>query len=119
MKDDPELLATVHKVLYDARLSCEVIFSHGQFLDILPYRASKGKAIRYLKDKWSISPHNVMVAGDSGNDEDMLRGRTCGLIVGNYSKELEVLKGKPRIFFSRYHHAAGIIDGLKHYGFIC
>lgn len=118
MKDDPELLAQVHQHLAEAKLLCQVIFSHGQFLDILPYRASKGKAIKYLQYKWGISPQNVMVAGDSGNDEDMLRGRCCGLVVGNHSPELEGLKGKPSIYFSPKNYAAGIIDGLNHYGFL-
>ncbi|HDO30477.1 MAG TPA: hypothetical protein ENG79_05405, partial [Desulfobacteraceae bacterium] len=63
-------------------------------------------------------PQHIMVAGDSGNDEDMLRGQTCGLVVGNYSEELEKLKGKPKIFFSKNCYAAGIIDGLYHYRFI-
>ena len=118
MEDDPELLASVNQRLHDAKLRCQIIYSHGQFLDILPYRASKGRAIKYIKYKWNISPENVMVAGDSGNDEDMLRGRTCGLVVGNHSKELEKLKGQRRIFFSKRKYAGGIIDGLVHYKFL-
>jgi sucrose-phosphate synthase len=118
MQDDKELLNTVIRTLRDARLRCKVIYSHGQFLDILPYRAAKGKAISYIKYKWEIAPENVMVAGDSGNDEDMLRSRCCGLVVGNHSKELDHLKGKRRIFFSRHKYAGGIIDGLIHYKFL-
>ena len=118
MEDDPELLAAVHHQLQDAKLRCQVIYSHGQFLDILPYRASKGRAIKYLKYKWNIAPENVMVAGDSGNDVDMLRGRTCGLVVSNHSKELEKLKGQKRIFFSDKEYAGGIIDGLIYYKFL-
>jgi sucrose-phosphate synthase len=38
--------------------------------------------------------------------------------VGNHSDELNVLKGKPRIFFSEHAYAAGVIDGLVHYGFL-
>jgi sucrose-phosphate synthase len=118
MEDDSELLASVHHHLQEAKLRCQIIYSHGQFLDILPYRASKGRAIKYLKYKWNIAPEDVMVAGDSGNDEDMLRGRTCGLVVGNHSKELEKLKGQRRIFFSKRKYAGGIIDGLTHYKFL-
>ncbi|GBE12332.1 mannosylfructose-phosphate synthase [bacterium BMS3Bbin14] len=118
MREDSALLARVHQVLQEARLRCRVVFSHGQFLDILPYRASKGRAIKYLSYKYEFPPQHIMVAGDSGNDEDMLRGQTCGLVVGNYSEELEKLKGKPKIFFSKNCYAAGIIDGLYHYRFI-
>lgn len=118
LEDDQDLLARIHQKLYQDKLHCQIIYSHGQFLDILPYRASKGRAIKYLQYKWGISPQNVMVAGDSGNDEDMLRGRSCGLVVANHSPELEELKGKPRIYFSPQKYAAGILDGLNHYGFL-
>lgn len=118
LDDDPDLLAQVHQALKTARLQCNVIYSHGHFLDILPYRASKGKAIKYLMYKYQFQPENVMVAGDSGNDLDMLRGPACGLVVANHGQELERLRGKPRIRFSPDGYAAGIIDGLYHYGLV-
>ncbi len=118
MADDYDYLFWVFYMLEEAGLKCRVIYSHGQFLDIVPMRASKGKAIDYLIHKYEFSPLNVMVAGDSGNDEDMLSGRTRGLVVGNYSEELEKLKGRSNIYFSPQEYAAGIIDGLTHYGFI-
>ncbi len=111
-------LSQVYQNIEEQRIRCKIIYSHGQFLDILPLRASKGKAIDYLRYKYEFSPLNVMVAGDSGNDEDMLKGRARGLIVGNHSEELAKLKGKPNIYFSSDHYAAGIIDGLYHYGFL-
>jgi sucrose-phosphate synthase len=118
MEDNPELLARVHEVLQINKIRYHLVYSHGEFLDILPYRASKGKAIRYLSYKWNIPLADIMVCGDSGNDESMLRGDTNGLVVANYSKELEKLKGMRRIYFSNKAYAAGIIDGLRHYDFI-
>ena len=118
MADDYDYLFWVYYKIKEAGLRCRIIYSHGQFLDIVPARASKGKAIDYLRYKYEFSPLNVMVAGDSGNDEDMLSGKSCGLVVGNYSDELEKLKGRRNIYFSSQKYAAGIIDGLGHYGFI-
>lgn len=118
MEDNPEYLARVHQVLQERKLSYHLQFSNGQFLDILPFRASKGKAIRYLSYKWELPLKSIMVCGDSGNDEEMLRGDTCGVVVGNYSKELEHLRGLRRMFFSKKEYAAGIIDGIKHYRFL-
>ncbi|MBU0960205.1 MAG: HAD-IIB family hydrolase, partial [Proteobacteria bacterium] len=115
MADDYDYLFWVYYILQEAGLHCRIIYSHGQFLDIVPVRASKGKAIDYLCYKYEFSPLNVMVAGDSGNDEDMLSGKACGLVVGNYSQELEKLKGRQNIYFSLHNYAAGIIDGLGHY----
>lgn len=111
-------LAEVHHALSKAKVRYTLIYSHEQFLDILPYRASKGKAIRYLSHKWRIPAERIAVAGDSGNDEEMLRGNFKGIVVGNYSPELEQLKGKRRIYFAKGHYAAGVLEGLEHYGFI-
>jgi len=111
-------LARVQERLRNMKLRCQVIYSHGQFLDILPLRASKGKAINYLRYKFNFSPRHVMVAGDSGNDKDMLAGSARGLVVGNHCEDLDSLHGRANIYFSEADYAAGIIDGLKHYGFV-
>ncbi|MDH4228401.1 MAG: HAD-IIB family hydrolase [Nitrospirota bacterium] len=104
--------------LRKARVRFTTVFSHGQFLDILPLRASKGKAIRYLADKWGIPYDRILVAGDSGNDEEMLRGDTLGVVVGNYSAELEPLRRYSRVHFATGHYAAGILEGIAHYRFL-
>jgi sucrose-phosphate synthase len=111
-------LQHIQDALNQRKLFCQVIYSHNQFLDILPNRASKGKAVDYLRYKYDFLPRNIMVAGDSGNDADMLQGKTRGLIVGNHSEELEYLKDAPRIYFSQEEYAAGIIEGLYHYGLL-
>jgi sucrose-phosphate synthase len=111
-------LSQVLDRLEEQKLRCQVIYSHNQFLDILPQRASKGKAVDYVRYKFDLSARHVMVAGDSGNDEDMLSGHGRGLVVGNHSDELEELRGRANIYFSNQQYAAGIIDGLRHYGFL-
>ncbi len=118
LEEKEDRLALVHETLQFEGLHCQVIYSHGQFLDILPHRASKGKAIDYMRYKYEFSPRHVMVAGDSGNDEDMIDGHARGLVVGNYSDELEHLRTKRNVYFSELEYAAGIIDGLNHYGLI-
>jgi sucrose-phosphate synthase len=118
LEEKEDRLQTIRGELKKHRLRCQTIYSHGQFLDILPIRASKGKAIDYLRYKFDFSPLHVMVSGDSGNDEDMIDSAARGLVVGNYSEELEKLRRKSNIYFSPESYAAGIIDGLRHYGFL-
>ncbi len=118
LEEKDSRLQQVRDALEQMKLRCQVIYSHGQFLDILPLRASKGKAIEYLIQKYDFSPRHIMVAGDSGNDADMVDGRTRGLVVGNHSDELNHLRDRPNIYFTPESYAAGIIDGLRHYGFV-
>ncbi len=115
MEDDPALLFRVHQTLHAKKLRYNLVYSHGQFLDILPFRGSKGKAIRYLSYKWGLPLGHIMVCGDSGNDDDMLRGEPLGVVVANHSGELDHLRGRRRVYFSPEPYAAGIMDGLTHY----
>ena len=117
MEDKDGQLQKVHDALSEAKLRYNLIYSHGQFLDILPHRASKGKAIRYLSHKWGVPAQNIAVAGDSGNDEEMLRGSFKGIVVGNHAPELEKLKGQKRVYFAKANYAKGVIEGLEYYGF--
>ena len=94
-----------------------IVKSHGAFLDILPRGASKGHALMFLCHKWSIPVNRVYAAGDSGNDLDMFRGPVRGIIVGNRSAELGSLKPKHNLFLATREGAAGITEGLDHYGF--
>ena len=95
-----------------------IIPSHGQFIDFIPKRASKGNAIKFLCRKWNISMANVVAAGDSGNDIDMFRGPVKGIIVGNRSHELADYKTTKNIYMAKESASSGILEGLRHYKII-
>ena len=118
MEENDENLEKIREKLIKNKIKFNIIFSHGQFLDILPYRASKGKAIRYLSYRWNIPYENILVAGDSGNDEEMLKGELLGVVVANYSHELDSLRGSKRIYFAKRSYAGGIMDGIEYYNFL-
>lgn len=111
-------LAQIKRLLREAKLKAKVVLSLGIYLDIIPVRGGSDLSIRHLLYKWGFSPEQLLVAGDSGNDEGMLKGRTLGVVVGNYSPELEKLRKLPRIYFAQAHHARGIIEGIKYYNFL-
>ena len=117
-KDADLDVADLHKVLRKRGLSCNLIFSHQSLLDILPVRCSKGLALRYFANKWGLPLKRVLAAGDSGNDISMLEGETLGVVVANYSRELENLKGREDIYFASSSHAHGVIEGIDHYQFL-
>ena len=116
--DKKKDLSPIYNVLEKNKIKTNVIASHNAYLDFLPFRASKGRAIRYLSYRWNIPLDSILVAGDSGNDEDMLIGELLGVVVANHSDELSKLKGRRRIYFAEKSHAAGVIEGINYYQFL-
>jgi sucrose-phosphate synthase len=114
---DRPTLAQVRRHLRREGVNVTATLDHGRDLDITPVRASPGLAIRFLAHKWNVAPRRILVAGDSGNDADMLSGETLGVVVGNHTPELEALEGHPRVYFAQGHHAWGVLEGIRHYDF--
>lgn len=106
------------KVLGTGWYKVNIIVSHGEFIDFLPKRASKGNAIKFLCHKWAIPLSRVIAAGDSGNDIDMFRSSVKGIIVGNRSVELANYETTKKIYVAKSSASLGILEGLKHYKII-
>jgi sucrose-phosphate synthase len=109
-------LSDIYGLLHRQGLRAKLVHSRSYLLDVLPHGASKGQAARYLAIKWGLPLDRFVVAGDSGNDYDMLTGGTLGIVVANHSAELDSLRGRDRIHFASKPFAAGIQEGLEHYG---
>ncbi|RZJ57170.1 MAG: HAD-IIB family hydrolase, partial [Flavobacterium sp.] len=105
-------MADLYKFLDDHKLRAKVLLTDNKFLDLLPFRASKGNAVRYLGYKWNLAQDRIITAGNGGNDKDMLTGKTRGIVVSNYSPELEELRKNKAVYFSPYPTATGVLDGI-------
>ena len=105
-------------LLRQQELPVNPTLSMGHFLDIVPARASKGQALRYVAHQWNISLERILVTGGSGGDEDMLRGNTLGVVVANrHREELSILGDTGNIYFAEQSHARGILEAVEHYDF--
>ncbi|MDF3128184.1 HAD-IIB family hydrolase [Kiritimatiellaeota bacterium B1221] len=111
-------LGKIKRIMRENKIRAKVVCSLGMYLDIIPSRAGSGLSIRHMAYKWGFPLENILIAGDSGNDEAMLAGNTLGVVVGNYSPELEKLRKYPRVYFAQAHHAGGIIEGIEYYNFL-
>jgi len=110
-----EITATLHQ----NEVNANVILSFGQFLDIVPSRASKGQALRYAALRLDIPFEHMLVAGGSGADEDMIRGNAMAVVVANrHEEELSDLVDLERVYFSEQAHAGGLLDAIDHYRFL-
>ena len=108
-------IANLHKFLDDQKLRAKILLTENKYLDLLPFRASKGSAVRYLSYKWKVPLEHIITAGNSGNDIDMLKGKTKGIVVANYSPELEELRKNKLIYFAKQPLANGVLEGIKHH----
>jgi len=117
---DPELadLEEIKRLLHQEEQSVHLHFAFGQFLDVMPQRASKGLALRYIAERWQIPLERIFVAGGSGADEDMMRGNTLAAVVANrHNEELSQLIDVDRIYFAKHQFAEGILEALQYYDF--
>lgn len=113
--DVESLQRKVKEVLALAKCPHNAIFSHDSYLDILPYRANKGLALKYIAWKWDLNPSTIISAGDSGNDRDMLISPFKGIVVANHEQSLEDVIKRKNIYLAKSSHAQGLIEGLMHH----
>ena len=118
---DPEIAPTVEEIvsqLLQKDITANVMLSYGECLDIVPSRASKGQALRYVAQRLDVPLEQTLVVGGSGVDEDMMRGNTLAVVVGNRQhEELSQLIDQERIYFAGQDHALGIMEAIEYYDF--
>ena len=117
----PETAPAIEEIvnlLRQKEITANVLLSFGQCLDIVPSRASKGQALRYVAQRLDIPLEHTLVVGGSGVDEDMMRGNTLAVVVGNRQhEELSQLVDQERIYFAGQNHALGIMEAIEYYDF--
>ena len=118
---DPEEAPTpdeIQSLLLQDERTVNMIVSFGQFLDVIPARASKGAALRWFAMQRDVPLERILVAGGSGADEDTMRGNTLAVVVANrHHEELSELAETDRIYFAERPRAGGILEAIEHYDF--
>ena len=92
--------------------------SSGIYIDVLPHPLGKGYAAQFLQKELNLEPERVMVAGDTGNDQEMFTTGFKGVVPVNALDELKNLATEPWHYHSSYPAGQGVIDGLRYFGFI-
>ncbi len=115
----PEDIKRIHHDLADVGLKVNVIFSGARDLDVLPMCANKGNSLLWLLDHLKLSPQQVLVAGDTGNDSSMfcIEG-VRGIVVDNAQPELYEQTVGYQTYAARKTYADGVLEGLLHYGVV-
>jgi len=102
-----------------AALSCDVLFSGGKYLDILPRGVNKGSTLTRLIEHLGADPEAVMVAGDTVNDLSMYQQNFKGVCVGaSEPRLLEETEHQARVFHAEATGCGGILEAFEHFGFL-
>ena len=109
--EDPGLADVVRARLRG--LECEVLFSAGRYLDVLPARVSKGSTLTALMDVLDVPHGRVLVAGDTLNDRSLFEHSFCGVIVGNAEEALKsAVPPSGLVFHADREGAGGILEAI-------
>jgi sucrose-6F-phosphate phosphohydrolase len=100
-------------------IGCDLVFSNGRFLDILPKGVSKGRTLQRLLTLENLDPAAVVVAGDTLNDLSLFELALKGVLVGNAEPAVrERVAGFDWVYRASRPGGAGILEGLRHHGFL-
>ncbi len=129
------LLQKINKRLTRENIHASLIWSIDEekdvgLLDVLPARATKVHAIRFLMKKQGFSREQVVFAGDSGNDLPALTSGLNAVLVRNGHQDVrkEALavmrrKGIPECLYLAQgdflgmngNYCAGVLEGIAHF----
>jgi glucosylglycerol-phosphate synthase len=98
-------------------LDCDLLFSAGRYLDVLPRGINKGATLKQLAMAEGFDMDAVVVAGDTLNDLSMFTEGFKGIVVGGAEPELiQRVRNMPRVFVAKQEGCGGILAGLAHHG---
>jgi sucrose-6-phosphatase len=116
------ILKKLETELQKCGLNIKLIYSSGIDLDIVPKNSDKGQAMQFLRQKWKFVAEQTVACGDSGNDIALFAaGKERGIIVGNARPELIQWHSENPAnnrYLAKNICAGGILEGLKHFGFL-
>jgi hydroxymethylpyrimidine pyrophosphatase-like HAD family hydrolase len=100
-------------------LEVDLVASADVYLDVLPAGVNKGTTLRRVLRWLERGEADVIVAGDTLNDLALFETGLCGVVVGNCEPALrDRVSGREHIHLAGGEGAAGILEGLRHFGWL-
>ena len=109
------ILPLVRKRLRQFALAASPHLKCHWYVDVVPLRASRAEAIRFLALRWGIPLEKVLVIASQQGDDELIRGLTTNIIPFDHDASLDRLRSQQRVFFSDDQDS--VLDGLKHFRF--
>jgi hydroxymethylpyrimidine pyrophosphatase-like HAD family hydrolase len=88
----------------------------GYYIDVMPHCIGKAGSTLAVAASLGIKPENIVISGDSENDQDMFMEPSFKKIIPANACDL-LVRIAPGAFRSPYPDADGVLDGLRAFGF--
>jgi len=111
------ILPLVRKRLRQTGLAAAPHLRCHWYLDVLPLRASRSEAIRFLTVRWGLSLQEVLIVASQQGDAELLKGLPPTVVPFEHDPSLEELRSQQGVFFSSVPRE-GVVDGLKYFRFL-
>lgn len=99
-----------------AEINCDVIYSAGKFLDVLPKGVNKGTTLVSLLNHLQVDDEKVLVAGDTLNDLAMYHCGFNSVAVGDAEDGLlNATAGMENVYHAEAAGAGGILEAIAHF----
>lgn len=115
VSEDVETVNEFKKALADKGIAHTFIFSSNRDIDVLPLGAGKGNALEYALERYAMDGVQLLIAGDSGNDREMLSLGHPSVIVGNAQPELLEMEPCENLYRANENCAGGIHEAWLHF----
>jgi len=113
-----ENLLSQAKQLAD-EIECDIIYSAGKFLDVMPKGVNKGSTLTMLVQHLQIAEQEILVAGDTLNDLSMYQCGYNGVIVGKAEQKLiDATQSINNIFLAEAAGAGGILEAIEYFNLL-
>ncbi|MCI5146861.1 MAG: haloacid dehalogenase, partial [Candidatus Electrothrix sp. AR3] len=133
--DKSRLARTISSIFEQRNIQATQIWSHDEtaeqeLLDILPKNADKYQALQFLRRQMGYSLSEMLFAGDSGNDLEVLASEIPAVLVANARQEVAdkalemaaTAENSAGLYLARGGYlemngcyTAGILEGVAHY----
>ena len=87
------------------------------FLDVLPQRASRSEAIRFVAQSWGLPLEQVLVVASQQGDGELLDGLPATVVPADHDPCLLGQRTQQRVYVSKRPSVGAVLDGLTHYRF--
>jgi len=112
--EDESIVEQIEEELGEFEL--KIIHTKGHLLDIIPEKAGKGNAAKFLQKSKNLP---TICSGDSENDIDMLTKCDSCILVGNAEERVkEQLSTNEKVYQAKKEYASGVLEGLRSFQII-